>query len=429
MMKRYYVQIIKWTFIGLAIRLFLMPTTMHGQDLFFINYFPMMLIREGVWDPYGFFCSRLPQFLPYTYYGPVLFIIMALPNFIFFKLFGSASSLIKILDLSIPMMFGPLTTIDYVYAFAGLNLCKNLFLMKIPYLVFDFLIAGILLKLADSEENKIATYKLWMLNVVVLHSVYAIGQFDIITAFFIIAALYAGSRRHPHLVVIMLSLGGATKLFPYNLLLPTCLLLGNNWKKRFYLILTAIVTALFLYLPFVLSSGKAVLGFFMLTRIVSYPGINGKLLSGLCAFLYLLLCVNILKDSKKDNPESRLLDYFLMVLLIGYAAFPTRFRYFVSITPLLALAMPRDRKFRIITYVTISILAFLWLKERGSQMGIFAPVNPLFFVDIPCLHEIIGRYIPLIIIYKILARLVPLMFLIAAWSIWRFKSNKEKALA
>ena len=36
--KKYFQQIAKWTLIGLLLRLALMPFTMHGQDLIFINY-------------------------------------------------------------------------------------------------------------------------------------------------------------------------------------------------------------------------------------------------------------------------------------------------------------------------------------------------------------------------------------------------------
>ena len=83
-------QIIKWTSIGLAIRLIIMPFTMHGQDLVFLNYFPFIFIKEGIWDPYTYISANFPGF-PYTYYGPVLFIVMSVANFIVIKLFNPVS--------------------------------------------------------------------------------------------------------------------------------------------------------------------------------------------------------------------------------------------------------------------------------------------------------------------------------------------------
>lgn len=47
-MKNRYFQILKWTAIRLLLRIILMPFTMHGQDVTFINYFPMMFANEAL---------------------------------------------------------------------------------------------------------------------------------------------------------------------------------------------------------------------------------------------------------------------------------------------------------------------------------------------------------------------------------------------
>ena len=151
MLKKYSWRIAKWTLIGLVIRAALMPFTMHGQDLIFINYFPMMSITKGIWDIYDFTKGSFP-YSPHTYYGPVLYFIIAIANFIFIRIFNF-TSLVAMLNLGGNMICKTFTTGDYVKAFYGLGLFQNLFLMKSPYLIFDFLVAAILLKLAPSKSS------------------------------------------------------------------------------------------------------------------------------------------------------------------------------------------------------------------------------------------------------------------------------------
>jgi hypothetical protein len=420
--NRYFREAVKWTLIGLAIRLMLMPFTMHGQDLVFINYFPMMFVQEGIWDPYGFITANFPQ-SAFTYYGPVLFIVMSIANFIIIKVFNPAS-LIAILELSGTMIGRHFTTADYVNAFSGLNLFRNLFLMKSPYLIFDFLIGGILFKLAASAKAALGAYKLWMLNIVVLHSVYAVGGAYLIPALFIILALYAGVKKKPYLAVVLLSLGGATKILPYMLILPACLLLGGKWREKFSLLFTAGAATLLLYLPFYLSSGNSFLDFFMLSGNVQYAGPARMALAAVFIALYAFLSVNAAKDSHAPNPEKKLLYYFAMVIFLSYALFPVRFRYFIFVTPLLALIIPGHKKFGIFTISIILMLAFQWLTHRNLQLGLFAPVNPGYFLNIPAIQEIAGRFVNVEIIYKVIARILPLTFFAAAWWIWRIRTGE-----
>lgn len=419
-LRLYKIQLLKWGCIGLAIRFILMPFTMHGFDLFYINYFPMMFIKEGIWDPYGFIALKFPYFN--MYYGPFLFIIMAAVNFIFIKLFGIIS-LIAMLEHSTAMMFKQFTTVDYVNAFPRLELFENLFLMKSPYLIFDFLIAIILLKLSASKKLALESYRLWMLNIVVLHSAYMLGQFELITAFFIILALFFAVKRRPYLSIVSLSLGGATKLFPYILIFPAALLLGNSWKKRATLLFTAGFITGLLYLPFYISSGSAIFGYFTLGRY--YSGVAKWLLITIFVVLYALISKSAVNDSKNPEPEKKLLFYFLTISFLIFAITPISFRYFVFITPLLALVLPGDKKFGIFMIFIILMLAFLRLPERHTQMGLFSPLNPEYFYNLPTIQGLIGQFVNIEIIYKIMSKILMLSFFIASWIVWQRKDLKS----
>lgn len=410
----------------MVIRLSLMPFTMHGQDIVFINYFPMMCAKEGVWDPYGFIATNFSYF-PYTYYGPVTFVIFSVFNFIYIKLLGAAS-LVRLLEIGSTMLFKGLATFDYVNALSRFDLFKNLFLMKVPYLIFDLLIAAMILKLPIQEKAKTASYKIWMLNIVVLHSAYAIGTFDIITAFFVMAALYAAINKRPYLSIIFLSLGGGTKLFPYALILPASLLLGNNWKKRVALLLTGGITSALPYAPFYFLSGKTVLDFFKLPNVVQYSGDVRIVLGVIFLISYCLISIQAVRDSAK-KPVAAIIYYFLTILFLVNSIFPTRLRYFTVLTPLLALIIPRQKRFGLFMLFIIMILALSHATGREQQMGLFMPLNAEYFRSLPALQETIGRFTDIGLIYKVLARLSPIAFFISALWVWRMKRddslNKE----
>ena len=422
---KYFFQIIKWTIIGLTVRLLIMPFTMHGQDIIFLNYFPMIFIENGVWDPYGFIASNFQHF-PATYYGPVLFGIMSVSNFILIKVFH-LTSIVGFLEVAQPMMFKGFATVDYVKALANMDLFKNLFLLKTPYLIFDFLIGALLIKLSLTKEDGLSSYKIWMLNIVVLQSVYAVGGAYVIPAFFVIAALYAASRKRPFLAVMLLTAGGATQLFPYILVLPACFLLGQNWKERVLLIASSLAVNTAAYLPFYLSSGNSVLGFFMLSGRVQYPGLARWILLGLFIVSYVYILYRALKDSRTLRPERLLLYYLATVMFLSYSVFPIRFRYFVFITPLIALIMPRKKKYALFSVLIVLALAFQWLTQKDLQLGLFAPINAEYFLGLPAFQEFVGNFVDIGLAYKIVARALIVAFLGGAfwtWSIMTKDSSK-----
>lgn len=412
-------QILVLAGLGLAIRLALMPFTMHGQDLQFINYFPMLFVTQGIWDPYRFGSLYLPDC--FIYYGPAIFLIMSLVNFIYIKVLGLAfitSFLVK----TGSMLCAGMVTSDFVRAFACGTLYKVLFFLKLPYLIFDILIAWILLRITrDDPVKSVKTCALWVFNVVLLHSSYACGQFEVIAAFFVIAALYAALKDRPYLCLVLLGAGGAVKTFPYILVLPAALLLGSTWKKRFLLVLAAGLVSAVFYLPFIFSSGNLIFSSLMLGRY--YSGAAKWILLAMFALLYCLLLGAAMRDSKGVEPQKKLVFYFLTAGFLVFAATPIGFRYFVFITPLLALVMPGRRKFSLLVIFAVMLLAFLMLSPRSLQFGLFTPLSPDYFDGLPALEELIGRFVNMGIVYKIGAKLMVLVFFACAWWAWQIKNK------
>ncbi len=222
-------------------------------------------------------------------------------------------------------------------------------------------------------------------------------------------------------------------LFTYVLILPISLLLGNDWKKRFSLLFTGLAATLLLYLPYYLSSGNSVFELFRASQAAQYAGITKWILPVMFIALYSFVCISTARDSRKPNPEANLIYYFAIVMFLGYLAFPAKLRYFVYITPVLALIIPKRKKFGMFILLVILMIMFQSLTRRAVQLGLFAPLNPAYFLNLPTLQEIMGRFVNIEICYKVVARILLLTFLAGAWWIWRISmgsgaSTRKEAL-
>ena len=118
----------------------------------------------------------------------------------------------------------------------------------------------------------------------------------------------------------------------------------------------------------------------------------------------------------------QLIFYFLVTGFLVFAVTPISFRYFVFITPVLVLVMPRCKKFAIFVFLSVILLAFLRLPTRDAQFGLLAPLNPAYFDSLPALQEVISRFINIGMLYKIFARVIMLAFFVCALWVWRLKS-------
>jgi hypothetical protein len=386
-------KILKWTLIGLAIRVILMPFTSHGQDLVFLYYFPMVWVENGIWNPYELIQSQFSYYHT-TYYGPVLFFIMS-GVFAIIRLLSSSLSTMLLTTSSALCIRG----FHYIYyTFPKFDL----FLMKSPYLVLDFLIGGMLYKLKG-----LTAYKFWMLNIIVLHAVYMVGGAYLIPTLFIAIALYFAMKDKPYLCMIALGLGGGTMIFPYFLLLPACFILSPNWENRISLLFAGVIASLIPYIPF------GTTGLINISHM-NYPLTARLILGGIFVIGYSLICL----FAKKE----KIPYYFAAVLFLCYACFPMRFRYFVFATPMLCIIIPKHRKFGIFMIFIVGMLGFQWLTCRDLQLGLFATLH-MGFLNIPTIQEVIGRFVNIELLYKINARLLVIAFLSAF--VWSLKMARE----
>jgi hypothetical protein len=179
--------------IGLSIRLFLMPLFASGDFL------------SAVWVTFTLVIKR--QFI-ISNDPPAVFYIMGGFYVLMKPLFPQAF----INYMSSNTAFTPPGLLQ-VFILQQPKTMTNLFLCKIPYLVFDILSAFVLLNLFNDGKKGYLAYRIWMLNPVILYVSYVIGQYDIIPVFFILASLYFLKRRKFSLAMLLLGISSVFKVF------------------------------------------------------------------------------------------------------------------------------------------------------------------------------------------------------------------------
>ena len=102
------------------------------------------------------------------------------------------------------------------------DIFRDLLVMKLPILLFDFLTAFLLIMLAPFGKKRLAA-ALWLLNPFSLYAIYTFSQFDIIAAFLVLLSIFLWHKNKFTWVYAALGLAAAVKVFPL-LLLPVFLI-------------------------------------------------------------------------------------------------------------------------------------------------------------------------------------------------------------
>jgi len=403
--------IISWILWGIFIRFLIMPFFAH-PDLFHINYYPYHFATQGVWNIYSFH-KDIFEAMGYSYYPPLCYYV-----------FGSYLYLIKWILPGLNYLMegyknvllsggGHITHLlmagenDYIY--------RQIFMFKLPYLVIDIALAWILLKLGQAPIRKKLAL-LWAFNPIILYATYLFGQFDILPTFFIILALYLGSKGHKYEALLSLGVAIAFKNSPIVLIPVFVLILGHDLRTRLKLLITGLLPYVIICLPLFLVSHKEVLNMFYTPNLANKFSLTANLLTffklgllciGYIAILFRITSFNAVtcKSSKTtaaplmrtSNGEvyNNLLDGILLVLLLFYIFLFFNFQYFVWITPLILLKVGKDN-FTLKCYA-IMVLSLIFFKIINKSMwaGLLAPLNPEFFMALPGLNSIINRIVPI----------------------------------
>ncbi len=361
---------LRWLLVGLLIRFLVMPFTIH-PDLRALSFGAYLLSFTGNFHLYDYLSSLAATNNVGIVYGGGAFTYP--PAVFFFQ--GAFMFLLK------PFygpMFGFWLQNNFLNSLLDPSIFKYLFLLKLPYLLFDLSLAFLLTFLFVSHKDKALAFKLWMLNPVAIYASFAIGQFDIIATFFTIAALILAQRKKIILAALMLGFGAAFKIYPLFLLPILAVFYAKDIKKVVGIFIAGLAPLALSIMPFLnsLNFKNTVLGSEQSQRIMA-AGFNFGQDKGLYLFFLLLgvLCLNIYLNKKGIED---LWKYFLATLALFFALSFFHPQWFVWLTPFLIIYYIKSRNKFYPILLFVLYLCLLVFFENSLTLGLFSPINSLF---------------------------------------------------
>lgn len=356
-------------FIGVTLRIFLMPLTAH-PDLF------GQIHIEYYWIHFGIFkISQLADVVQ------ALYLRLAQPIF-----FGSA--LPTIFRQFYPSMFAP-----YVNWFSIVSepmAMRTIFFNKLPYLFFDIAALLILFKIFKERKQRVVAAALWAFNPLILYAVYIWGRYEIYSIFFIFCAIYYAKERKAFFSILLFGLAVALR-FPAIMILPFFIIyFSSNWKD-------AVKYSILGILPWLVADvllsiwgpssqsfyeSYGFLNYFFSTKI---PGQFSFSEIGINIIAYPALLWFFFQERKKGINFKKLIYFSVISFLTVFSFSYFHPQYLTWITPYCIVAAVINRKIIIpfiLGIISFFILINYFLGEDITNK-LFMPIYPIIASSIP----------------------------------------------
>lgn len=421
----------KWILIGLALRLILMPITVHpdirvfdlgaylisqkGEVFSFYDYLSGLDSNDPLLRTYPPDALNYP---PLAYLVPAAFMTLLRPfyNFSFNSLF--------------------LEDMGQTYQKAALY--QTLFLLKLPYLLFDGLLAYLLYLILSGKKGELRqsagkqaasvggqAFKLWMLNPITLYATFAIGQIEIFTILSIIIALWFALKNKKEAAVMVLGVGGAFKLFPLLLLPIFALVLEKRLWQRIRLSLIGLAPYLAIIAPYLLFSPMYRQAAFltgqtqkMLYMDLPVSGAESLPVFALGYFALLFLANRL--SGKKDF----LWKLILVMLLLFFSVTHYHPQWFLWITPFLIwdwlVFGKKHLNYWLILLACYLVIVFFF--ESSLHLGLFAPIAPSL-LGVGSLSEWLGHFYNIFVIKSLIRALFAVSAGFLIFNLFRNEKN------
>lgn len=338
--------------LGLILRLILMPFT-GQEDLRLIQLASQDIFSSGLASVYA---------TEKSVYPPPIYLFFAIWQKILTPFLGEHFKIWLILP----------THSSYQDPFAF----RYLFLLKLPYLLFDFGILYLLWRWFKNEKEKVVATLVWLFNPVVIYVTYMFGQFDIIPTFFALWAIYLILSGRLVLAGLVLGLGASFKLFPLYFLVPILILSRASFTKKAISLFLGILPVVLVSLPVLrIPNYIANVVTSTHTQIIQHVSfyIGGDQRIYVFVIAYTFFCFWLFWQ--KETIE-KLWQTALVILLLFYSLAAFNPQWFLWIIPLLVIwwvKEPKSRPWQLGLYSLYFLIVFFF--EPSVHFGLFAPVE------------------------------------------------------
>jgi hypothetical protein len=377
---------LKALLIGVAIRLILMPITVH-PDLWGHSFIAYFFAYKGELNIYDFLFNLSKDYPLVKNIG--ITDIFIYPPLAYFTL-GIFRVLVK--PFADPNFLPWLmNNIGNFYSYPNLKL--QIFLFKLPYLFVDAGCAFLLAGLFTDLRKKSLAFSLWMFNPITIYATFMIGQLDILPVFFTILSCYLIKKKKAYWGLFSLGIGAAYKIYPLLLIPPAAFLLGETFWRKVKLISVGLLPYILAILPYLGSRGfRAMVLFGPKETKMLFMNWPVTAAEGVFPFILVLTIVYLMSyfSEKKLNIEI----YFLSILLLIFSVTHYHPQWFLWVAPFLVWVMVAKsfKYIEIIIILTVSWIILTLFFESSLSWGLFAPVWPSL-ARAPGLTDILMKYI------------------------------------
>lgn len=326
---------------ALAIRIVLSLTTFHF-DMKVFDLAGKIVARGNIFDLYDF--SFQDAVLNYP---PAIYLLHGI-----FRLLFNISGLSSITQFNI-----------------------DLFLIKLPYMFFDFAVGYLFLKLFSLKKAHLA-FILWMFNPISLYATYMMGQFDIIPTFFIVLSIYFVTRGKLDFAALALGGGIAFKLSPVFLIVPL-LILGRSFSEKIKLLTFSLMPYFITVIPYIFSPSFRSTALFAnqssKSLYASIPVSGGEAIILFPAFLLLYYLIIWGSKFRVDIYKLYLIPLLLFFIFTHYHP-----QWLIWITPLLIieLLISSFKSLLPVLLIFISWFVSLFFFDSSLTLGMFSAIAP-----------------------------------------------------
>lgn len=378
--------IIKWLAVGILLRLALMVTTLH-PDLWGHNFTSYFFAYEGVINIYDHLLSLSPAHPLVANFG--VSDIFIYPPLTYFTL-----GIFKVLTKPfIDPNFIPWAMENLGMIHTRTDLPINVFLFKLPYLFVDIGVGLLLMKLVNGAKQKMQVFALWMVNPVTLYATFMMGQLDILPVFFTVLALVFAKNKKFALSVIALGIGASYKMYPIFFIIPAALLFSDKIVHRVKYILLGILPFVAFCLPFIGSSAfRQMVLFTPKSQKMLFMNFAVSGAEGIFPFIILLTIIFLVAFYK--TAKLKLVDYFLVIMLLVFSVTHYHPQWFLWITPFLIIKLV-DRYFSDWLLILVFFISWFLITlsfDASLNYGLFRVVNPDLAEARMSVFDMIAKY-------------------------------------
>lgn len=412
--KKDKVIILRWALIGLLIRVVVMPFSSHND--FLSEHIRVFQIISGKNLFPGIF-----QFL--SHYIDAFFMKIFLP-FI--------PDVENVFALP-PSGFTTVEISDFLNFVSAEHIWRTIFILKIPYLIFDYWSLFLILKIMKDKDSAARVFKFWMVNPVIIYSVYIFGRFETYPIFFLILFFYLVEKgKNPFLAFLVFGISIICRGYPLIILPIVLLILNSPWLKRLYYLIISLTP-----LGIVLIIGR-VMKMLNLTYFEHDPTIGGKFLTegsflmvllrpllnfgevkiSIVVFTYIVIVLILILERKKnamyfehmencyrwdyENQSENFLSigsvsvYCFIFFLFFYSFANYSAHWFSWVVPFVVVLVYLDKKYLRLFYLLTITWTIYWV--FATDIGVFStylftPLGGVYFHDVAAnylttLHQI-----------------------------------------